>query len=137
MNIVSTKSIISFLGKEKRIKDHFSIEYIKPPDELVNHALTFLSREEEFEELFRSAPQKVLAVIPASLEKKSKAAQNSLDRKNKAIEQAVELEKEKIDTIKASFKQWRINALEEVAKLKLKNKMEKIDKAGLKDILGE
>tara|TARA_Y100000590_G_scaffold442368_1_gene570414 strand:+ start:202 stop:1110 length:909 start_codon:yes stop_codon:yes gene_type:complete len=72
LNIISTKSIISFLGEEKRIKDNFNVKSIKPPDELVDHALTFLSREEEFDELFRSAPQKVLAVIPASLEKKSK-----------------------------------------------------------------
>ena len=33
------------------------------------------------------------------------------------------------------FKKWKIGVLEEVARLKLKNKVDKIDKAGLSDIL--
>ena len=34
-----------------------------------------------------------------------------------------------------SFKKWKIGVLEEVARLKLKSKVDKIDKAGLSDIL--
>ena len=34
-----------------------------------------------------------------------------------------------------SFKKWKIGVLEEVARLKLKSKVEKIDKAGLSEIL--
>ena len=33
------------------------------------------------------------------------------------------------------YESWRIGILEEVAKLKLKNKVDNIDKAGLSDIL--
>ena len=36
---------------------------------------------------------------------------------------------------KESFAKWKIGVLEEVARLKLKNKVDKIDKAGLSDIL--
>ena len=40
-----------------------------------------------------------------------------------------------IDQIKKRFETWKLNQLEQVAKLKLKGKIENIDKAGLKDIL--
>ena len=40
-------------------------------------------------------------------------------------------EKEKI---REKFKKWKISALEEVARLKLKKRIENIDKAGLKEI---
>ena len=52
---------------------------------------------------------------------KAKAtADKEVERNKKAIE---------------SFKRWKIGILEEVARLKLKNKVDNIDKAGLSDIL--
>jgi predicted nucleic acid-binding Zn-ribbon protein len=57
----------------------------------------------------------------------------------KKIENAkkdVEIEKRKSQTVKDALANWKINALEEVAKMKLKGKMENIDKAGLSEILG-
>ena len=36
---------------------------------------------------------------------------------------------------KGHFAKWKIGVLEEVARLKLKSKVDKIDKAGLSDIL--
>ena len=36
---------------------------------------------------------------------------------------------------KERFAKWKIGVLEEVAKMKLKNKIDKIDKAGLSEIL--
>ena len=47
----------------------------------------------------------------------------------------VEIEKRKAQTVKDALANWKINALEEVAKMKLKGKMENIDKAGLSEIL--
>ena len=44
-------------------------------------------------------------------------------------------EQDKVNEIKRGFKEWKITALDEVAKLKLKRKIDNIDKAGLKDIL--
>ena len=44
-------------------------------------------------------------------------------------------EVERNKNAKDQFKRWKIGVLEEVARLKLKSKVEKIDKAGLSDIL--
>ena len=44
-------------------------------------------------------------------------------------------EEERNEKAKEHFSKWKIGVLEEVAKLKLKNKVDKIDKAGLSDIL--
>ena len=40
-----------------------------------------------------------------------------------------------VDKVKEQFKTWKVTQLDQVAKLKLKGKIENIDKAGLKDIL--
>ena len=44
-------------------------------------------------------------------------------------------EEERNERAKERFAKWKIGILEEVARLKLKNKVDKIDKAGLSDIL--
>ena len=44
-------------------------------------------------------------------------------------------EVERNKNAKDQFKRWKLGVLEEVAKLKLKSKVDKIDKAGLSDIL--
>ena len=46
------------------------------------------------------------------------------------------MKKREVQTIKDAYEKWRINQLEQVAKMKLKNKIDKIDKAGLSEILG-
>lgn len=40
-----------------------------------------------------------------------------------------------IEKSKAAFDKWKVKSLEEVARLKLKGKLNTIDKAGLKDVL--
>ena len=45
--------------------------------------------------------------------------------------------KEKVATIKDNYSKWKVEALEDVARMKLRGKLETIDKAGLKDILGD
>ena len=44
-------------------------------------------------------------------------------------------EEERNKKAKEHFAKWKIGVLEEVARLKLKSKVEKIDKAGLSEIL--
>ena len=44
-------------------------------------------------------------------------------------------EEDRIASAKKRFASWKIGVLEEVARLKLKNKVDKIDKAGLSEIL--
>ena len=45
------------------------------------------------------------------------------------------MENRKVQTVKDAYERWKINTLEQVAKMKLKNKIERIDKAGLSEIL--
>jgi len=51
------------------------------------------------------------------------------------IEYAIKKEEEKVGKIKGDFKNWKVEALDGVARMKIKKKIETIDKAGLKDIL--
>ena len=44
-------------------------------------------------------------------------------------------EEDKIEVIKKNFENWQVSAVEEVARMKLKGRIENIDKAGLKDVL--
>jgi len=44
-------------------------------------------------------------------------------------------EEDKIETINKNFENWQVSAVEEVARMKLKGRIENIDKAGLKDVL--
>ena len=55
----------------------------------------------------------------------------------KVAKAKVNVDKEEERNVKAkeNFAKWKIGVLEEVARLKLKNKVDKIDKAGLSDIL--
>jgi chromosome segregation ATPase len=55
--------------------------------------------------------------------------------KVKKAEEKVNSENEKLKKAKENFSKWKIGVLEEVAKLKLKSKVDNIDKAGLSDIL--
>ena len=56
------------------------------------------------------------------------------DAKDKA-DRIVSQAQEKATKIKLDFKDWKIEALDEVARLKIKGKIENINKAGLKDVL--
>ena len=57
------------------------------------------------------------------------------ERKIEKIQASYKSENDRIDKIKKNFENWKVNSLEGVARMKLKNKMEKIDKAGLTEIL--
>ncbi len=70
-----------------------------------------------------------------AIEGKLVMASKKLTIANNDIEEAGKEEVLKVERIKSAFKGWKLKALEDVAKLKLKGKIESIDKAGLKDIL--
>ena len=57
------------------------------------------------------------------------------EAKIKKISEKADKEQDRIKKAKDNFAQWKIGVLEEVARLKLKNKVDNIDKAGLSDIL--
>ena len=100
-----------FKGEEKKLRqllNRSKVEKEKTEDEL--QALKNLCNDTE--DKYIQWEQKVA---------KAKAkADKEEGRNEKAIER---------------FKKWKIGVLEEVARLKLKNKVDKIDKAGLSDIL--
>ena len=57
------------------------------------------------------------------------------DQKVKKMSANADKEESRIKVAKERFERWRIGVLEQIAKMKLKNKIEKIDKAGLSEIL--
>ena len=53
------------------------------------------------------------------------------------VDSRLDTSKSRLAKVRDDFKKFKIVALEDVAKMKLKGKLDTIDKAGLKDILGE
>ena len=64
-----------------------------------------------------------------------KAAQSRVDDADEHATYAMKKEQDKVDKIKQDFKDWKVNVLDEVAKMKLRKKMDNIDKAGLREVL--
>ena len=71
----------------------------------------------------------------AQLQSKLQSLESDIEDAENAISYSINKEKEKVTEIKQEFKKWKIEALESVARLQLKGKLETIDKAGLGDIL--
>ena len=71
------------------------------------------------------------------IESKYRQAENSLAYTIEMTDKEVERCRDEKDKIKKNFKKFRISALEEVARLKLKKKIEIIDEAGLLKVFGE
>ena len=51
------------------------------------------------------------------------------------IEYSIKKEQERVNKIKGDFKDWKVEALDGVARMKMKGKIDNIDKAGLKEVL--
>ena len=69
------------------------------------------------------------------IEAKYKQAENALIFTQDITNKEIEREKSEVKKIKDQFQQWKMSVLEEVARMKLKNKIANIDKAGLAVIL--
>ena len=127
------------IEKEEMVKVKLEVEEIafKVKVEAMNKELCLLESKNSAK----------IAKIDVELSKKNK----ELDKLNSIIDKAkddymkqeakvnvaknnVFEEEARIDIVKENFEKWKISALEEVAKMKLKGKMESIDKAGLKEV---
>jgi hypothetical protein len=64
-----------------------------------------------------------------------KVAEAKVADADEHVNYAVKKEQDKVDRIKQDFKDWKVNVLDEVARMKLRKKMDNIDKAGLKEVL--
>jgi len=62
--------------------------------------------------------------------------ENKVEDAEKHIEYIVSKEKEQVSKIRDDFKGWKIDVLDEVARLKIKGKLDNINQAGLKEVLG-
>ena len=72
-----------------------------------------------------------IRLLTSKAEKKLKTINNDAEKQKKAVKDA----KDEVKTIQENFEQWKINNLDEMARMKLRGRMENIDKAGLKDVL--
>lgn len=64
-----------------------------------------------------------------------KVAEAKVADADEHVTYAVKKEQDKVDRIKKDFKDWKVTVLDDVAKMKLRKKMDNIDKAGLKEVL--
>ena len=62
-------------------------------------------------------------------------AESKISKAQAEVDRIVENQQIRLDDAKSRFENWKLTQLDQVAKLKLKGKIENIDKAGLKEIL--
>ena len=72
-----------------------------------------------------------LSTVQASVSSVEERVKDAEER----IEHSIKKEQERVGKIKGDFKDWKVEALDEVARMKIKKKIENIDRAGLKDVL--
>ena len=90
-------------------------------------------KEEEAEVIESLIKQREYTYV--EIETKFKQAENALMFARELTDKEIEREKSEKEKIKKKFNQWKMSVLEEVARMKLKKKIEDIDKAGLAEIL--
>ena len=72
----------------------------------------------------------------ATLQAKIMASEKRLHGLKGEADAVVENKKKQIEGIKSRYENWKLNELDKMAKLKLKGKIDNINKAGLAEILG-
>jgi chromosome segregation ATPase len=72
-----------------------------------------------------------LSAIQSSISSVEERVKDAEER----IEYSIKKEEERVGKIKGDFKDWKVQALDDIAKKKVKGQIDNIDKAGLKDIL--
>ena len=73
----------------------------------------------------------------SGLDLKFKEAEARIKDAESQSEYIIKQAEEKVASIKSKYSKWKIDTLETIARMKLNKKIDNIDKAGLKDILGE
>jgi chromosome segregation ATPase len=90
-------------------------------------------KKSQYNVSMRESEDEVKVVI--SLISKKEDEYYKWERKVENVKNSVEEEQKRVNEIKENYAKWKIGALEEVARLKLKGKIDRIDKAGLGEIL--
>jgi len=71
----------------------------------------------------------------SSIKSKISSVENRVKDAEQRIEYSVKKEQERVNKIKGDFKSWKVDALDELARMKIRGKMENIETAGLKEVL--
>ena len=71
----------------------------------------------------------------STVQAKISIVENRVNDAEQRIEYAIKKEQDKVGKIKGDFRDWKVEALDEVARMKIKRKIDNIDKAGLKEVL--
>ena len=135
------KELFAKLGAEIEIKqkslDTVDSEYESKMAELNTNisSLRDVLRDKEQEADVMQSLVKKRELDYIDVETKYKQAENTLMFTREITNKEIEREKREVEQVKEQFKRWKTTVLEEVARLKLKNKIENIDKAGLSEIL--
>tara|TARA_Y100000310_G_scaffold338229_1_gene427298 strand:- start:215 stop:1165 length:951 start_codon:yes stop_codon:yes gene_type:complete len=97
----------------------------------LDHAIADrMSELQDLDSLMKNKSYK-LSTIQSSISSVEERVNDAEER----IDIAIKKEQDKVNKIKGDFKDWKIEVLDGVAKMKIKGKMENIDKAGLKEVL--
>ena len=145
-----TKLIRQKREATKRLNDTLS-NHEELKAELQVKEVTLKVKLQSLEKEFAVKESKLISDI-ASLDDSLKEKNKEVDKVNSILEKAEEdyikldskisvaknnvLEEEaRIDKVKEGFASWKVQVVEEVARMKLKGKMANIDKAGLKEII--
>lgn len=145
---LDTESLIDSL---KVSYDSLKDNYSKEKSALSVQLESFKSKVSAMEDMAKSAKEdkeKILSELDDDINHKNaelKAVDSLIDKaedeyiaweqKIKKAKQLVEKENKNVNNVKKSYESWKVNTLEQVAKMKLKNKIDNIDKAGLSEIL--
>ena len=81
-----------------------------------------------------NSQQKYISQLNANIDKLN-SQYTSLENELKDLQEQIDFKTQEFETLKASYNTFRVSAVAEVARLKLKDKLKIIDKAGLSDII--
>ena len=133
--------ILTNLDKEiedkKKLLDGADKEYAVKMDQLnaSREGLEYHIKEKEQDVEIMESLIKQRETAYIEIETKFKQAENALMYAKELTDKEIERERAEKDKIRQKYKKWKVSALEEVARLKLKKKIEIIDEAGLTEIL--
>ena len=71
----------------------------------------------------------------SSIRSRIALVENRAKNAEERIDYAIQKEQDKVSKIKVDFKEWKVTALDEIARKKMKGQIDNIDKAGLKEVL--
>jgi histone H1/5 len=123
----------SVLDELANIKDRMAQSTLACGKEMGRLDQAIAERISEMQEMETLIGQKDYEFV--SIQSKIRTAEDKIKDAEERAEYLVNKAEEKVKRIKSNFEDWKVNTLDDVAKLKLRGKIQNIDKAGLKELL--